>query len=639
VPNILGDYELLEQIGFGATGRVWRARHVKTDDFVAVKELRGDLADDPEVRARFLNEGAILIRRDLPGVVLVHETLIDGDRVGLVMDLVPGADLRQLLSGQGPLPAGRACALAAQLANTLAAAHRDGLVHRDVKPENVMVVEGEQGPGAALLTDFGLARVLEETASTRTRSQAFGTPHYVAPEVLRAARAGGPADVYALGVVLFEMVLGWRPFRSQHPAGLMQQHLHQAPIRPADLTDDLWAVIERCLAKDPNERPIADVLRDQLDVLAGQLVGLPALPRTDPPTEQVMTQVKAPVQPVASVTVSNEQHGGRRLRWLMAVPAGVAAVALVTVAASGTATTTAQEPAATTKDPAVSPSRTAASPSAAASTPVPTTGTTTPTSPSPRPSAGGRQPSSGDSQISGGETTTTGNGPSNTVGRQRSSGTSKPGATGNGKPGKSTGKHGSRKTNEGSTKGGGHKTGTGTGKAGVSNTGRGKADPSDSLYGICQTEVKAESLSYGASRFPTYRWSRCQVGSAHQVYKLYKRPTGHATTPILMYNRNFVFHSGYVQRQWSVAPASWTSWLRQAGWGGNNGEDAPILLGYGSRERWSGSVAVQTWLKKGNPERDNRNRYLQSWQSIAGGRNISSQGYRREWNPFYVPAR
>ncbi|WP_459645939.1 serine/threonine-protein kinase [Kineococcus sp. NUM-3379] len=376
--NELGDYRLLEQIGYGASGRVWRAQHVTSGDVIALKVLRSELADDPDARARFLREGDVLANRVLPGVVRVHGTVVDAERVALVMDLVDGSDLRQLLVALGPLPPGRACALLGQVATALAAAHAAGLAHRDVKPENVLVVDQQGGPGTALLTDFGLAGVLGETSTGRTRSQLMGTPHYVAPEVLRGHRAQAPADVYAVGVVLFEVLLGWRPFRAAHPAALMQQHLEERPQRPDDLPDDVWDVVERCLDKDPDRRPTAEVLADQLVAVAAVLADAPALPRTDPPTEQQLTELRSRPgrEPAEPSHEEGDEGGPRRRRWLW--PAAAAAAVAIAAAAATTATLTGGGSAAVAR-PSASATASPTSPAAAPET-TPSEPTTAPPS-------------------------------------------------------------------------------------------------------------------------------------------------------------------------------------------------------------------------------------------------------------------
>jgi len=339
--NRLGAYQLLERIGHGTTGRVWRARDSVSGAEVAIKVLREELADDSDLRARFLQEGRLLVDNGLPGAVRVRESVIDGDRVGLVMDLVEGPNLREVISAGAPLRPARACALAGQVAAGLAAAHERGMVHRDVKPENVLV-ETTQSSERALLSDFGLACALDESGTRSTRSRAFGTPDYVAPERIRRAPVGAAADVYAVGILLFEMVVGWRPFRSRDAAALMQEHLHEQPSPPPEIDRDLWAVIEQCLAKDPAGRPKAADLARRLQALATSLSDSPALALTDPPTDQAETTMRRP--PDGTETDPTRTKVSSRGRRVLVAALAACALAAGSVAASGVVSSPSSSP-------------------------------------------------------------------------------------------------------------------------------------------------------------------------------------------------------------------------------------------------------------------------------------------------------
>src|SRR4051812_30164844 len=252
--DVLGGFELMESIGRGASARVWRARRLADGALFAVKVLHDDLGADAAIRERFAAEGAMLTGRRVPGVVSVHEVVVDGDRLGLVMDLVEGVDLRQSLTNGGPLPVGEAWALLSQVAGGLAGAHAAGVIHRDVKPENILVADHDEEVGgrAAWITDFGVARLVYGASRTRS-SQIPGTVDYVAPEVISGVPPTAAVDVYALGVVLYEAVMGWRPFRGEHVAAIIDQHLHACPDRPQQFPRELWTLVERCLSKDPDE--------------------------------------------------------------------------------------------------------------------------------------------------------------------------------------------------------------------------------------------------------------------------------------------------------------------------------------------------------------------------------------------------
>jgi serine/threonine-protein kinase len=230
-PARLGDsLELLEEIGRGGMGSVHRARHLRLGRDVAVKFISERWAADPAFERRFEREARALAQLNHPGIVAVHDFGRDGGRSYLVMEYVDGRPLAALL----PLPAERAIEIAAQLCDALAYAHARGVVHRDVKPANVLV----DAAGRAKLSDFGIARLLAgERADTTATAGVLGTPAYMAPEALAGAPPDPRMDVYALGVVLYEMITG-RP-----PQGDL-----------AGLSPPLDRIVRRALATDLAER-------------------------------------------------------------------------------------------------------------------------------------------------------------------------------------------------------------------------------------------------------------------------------------------------------------------------------------------------------------------------------------------------
>ncbi|MGH4015188.1 MAG: serine/threonine-protein kinase [Pseudonocardiaceae bacterium] len=257
----LGAQYLLEaQIGAGSSGTVWRARRRRDGVMLAAKLLRADLAEDRTIRIRLLTEQATLVRLSHPHLVPVHDLVAEGSQLAIVMDLVDGEDLRSLLRRRA---VGRATGvrLLAEVAAALAAVHRAGVVHRDVKPENVLVTRGPRGQ--ARLTDFGLAKVLDSPTLTR-HSQVLGTPAYLAPELVAGRPAGPPADVFALGIMIFELLVGWRPFHAPNTAALLRAHLDQTPARPASLPEPLWHLVAACLDKDPARRPAVGQIAETL---------------------------------------------------------------------------------------------------------------------------------------------------------------------------------------------------------------------------------------------------------------------------------------------------------------------------------------------------------------------------------------
>jgi serine/threonine-protein kinase len=276
---------LVEQIGRGATGTVWRGLDRDTGERVAVKLLRQELLAEPKAVARFVQEREVLRRLRHENVVRVRDLVSEGDVLALVMDLVEGTDLRGHLRRAVTLPPAHAAALLAQVSDALAAAHAAGVVHRDLKPDNILLEPAGGDELRARLTDFGIARVLE-TAGITTSSVIVGTPNYLAPEVVNGAEPTPAIDVYALGIVLYELVVGRAPFAGGPPITILRRHLESAARRRDGMPDPLWALIRRCLDKDGLARPGATELADDLRAVARETAGAPALaplPRTAHP--------------------------------------------------------------------------------------------------------------------------------------------------------------------------------------------------------------------------------------------------------------------------------------------------------------------------------------------------------------------
>ncbi|MFJ4599295.1 serine/threonine-protein kinase [Streptomyces griseoluteus] len=279
-------YLLEEPLGRGATGTVWRARQRETagaeaavagqpGETVAIKVLKEELASDPDIVMRFLRERSVLLRLTHPNIVRVRDLVVEGDLLALVMDLVEGPDLHRYLRENGTFSPVAASLLTAQVADALAASHADGVVHRDLKPANVLLrqYDGRMHP---MLTDFGIARLADSPGLTRTH-EFVGTPAYVAPESAEGRPQTSAVDVYGAGILLYELVTGRPPFSGATALEVLHQHLSAEPRRPSTVPDPLWTVIERCLRKNPEERPSAENLARALRVVA-QGVGVHANP-------------------------------------------------------------------------------------------------------------------------------------------------------------------------------------------------------------------------------------------------------------------------------------------------------------------------------------------------------------------------
>ncbi len=253
--DVLGEYVVEEECGAGGFGGVYRARDGAGQP-VALKILHPYLAHRAEGVARFRRELAAVQRIAHPGVVSAREIASADGRWFIAMDWVPGDTLARAIDVRGALPAAEVLAIAAQLCEALEAAHRAGVVHRDLKASNIMV----SAAGGVVLVDFGIAKLFEpetgESVSFTASAATLGSPHAMAPEQLRGERVDARTDVYALGVLLFELLTGVRPFCGS-PEEVQAQHLDAPPPRPSDIAvvpGAVDAVVIRCLAKRPNDR-------------------------------------------------------------------------------------------------------------------------------------------------------------------------------------------------------------------------------------------------------------------------------------------------------------------------------------------------------------------------------------------------
>jgi Protein kinase domain len=270
-------YVLHDVLGRGAMGQVFRGSVRGSGVPVAVKVLKPELVSDTEVVARFFRERSILTSIDHPNVAKVLDLVVEGETLGIVMELVEGQDLRRYLRARGTLPPAEAVYLVGQLLQGLAAVHAAGIVHRDVKPENVLVSMA-QGQMTLKLTDFGVSRLSYGASLTKITSL-IGTPEYMAPELADHDRATDAADLYSAGIVLYEMLAGRTPFAGGHPLAVLRRQADQPPPPIPGVPGDLWAQIESLLAKDPGSRPgSAAAALSRLVPLRAGLAGLPALP-------------------------------------------------------------------------------------------------------------------------------------------------------------------------------------------------------------------------------------------------------------------------------------------------------------------------------------------------------------------------
>ena len=264
---LAGRYRIQEKIGSGGMGIVYRAFDEELGLLVAVKALRSDLAGDGRVETRLRRELVLNRQVSHKHAVRIHDIGHDRGLLFLTMDLVEGRSLRQVLRDEGPLSPDRAVAIARQLALALEAAHDGGIVHRDLKPPNVLV----DSSGRAWITDFGVARSLRDRGPTRTGS-VIGTLAYLSPEQARGEEVDGRSDLYALGILLFEMLTGELPFKSGSTAEDLAQRLTGASRDIRTLRDDVPAwlagVIRKLLQKEPENR--FQTARELVEALDGR---------------------------------------------------------------------------------------------------------------------------------------------------------------------------------------------------------------------------------------------------------------------------------------------------------------------------------------------------------------------------------
>jgi Tol biopolymer transport system component len=255
-----GDYLVEAVIGRGGMGVVFRASHVVSGDIVALKLMAPDLADNAVFRDRFVREAEAGPNLVHPNIVRVFESGEADGELYIAMELIDGTDLKGLIQEEGSLDPKRALSIFRQAASALDAAHESGMVHRDVKPQNILIVARDSSDGldSVYLTDFGLVRpVASESSATRT-GQVFGSVPYMAPEIIEGIPADGRADVYALACVVYEALTGSIPFERDNEVSAVWAHIHEDPPllteKRRDLPGGLNDVVFKAMSKHPDDR-------------------------------------------------------------------------------------------------------------------------------------------------------------------------------------------------------------------------------------------------------------------------------------------------------------------------------------------------------------------------------------------------
>ena len=272
IGQTLGKYEIIEEIGRGGMATVYRGYQASLNRHVAVKVLAGQLAKDETFRQRFVREAKAIAQLSHPNVVPIYDFGEEPslEAIYIVTEFVEGGSLKDRL-GQ-PLDVSTAVRIAADIANALDYAHSQGVIHRDVKPGNILLAKD----GRALLSDFGIARMVQETRFTQT-GLSVGTPTYMSPEQAKGQEVSSQSDIYSLGIVLYEMLTGRVPFEADTPVAVLHQQVYEPPLRPRQLSSRIPKKVERAilkaLAKDNQKRFCS--AREMADALQASITPAP----------------------------------------------------------------------------------------------------------------------------------------------------------------------------------------------------------------------------------------------------------------------------------------------------------------------------------------------------------------------------
>ncbi|CQD03225.1 MULTISPECIES: Stk1 family PASTA domain-containing Ser/Thr kinase [Mycolicibacterium] len=343
-PQHLSDrYELGEILGFGGMSEVHLARDTRLHRDVAVKVLRADLARDPSFYLRFRREAQNAAALNHPAIVAVYDTgeaeTPNGPLPYIVMEYVDGVTLRDIVHSEGPIPPRRAIEIIADACQALNFSHQHGIVHRDVKPANIMISKNN----AVKVMDFGIARALADTGNSVTQTAAvIGTAQYLSPEQARGETVDARSDVYSLGCVLYEILTGEPPFIGDSPVAVAYQHVREDPIPPSHrhtgISPELDAVVLKALAKNPDNRyqTAAEMRTDLIRVHSGEA---PEAPKVLTDAERTSMMNSGPMlaqgggAPTQNMVVPRPADRNTSVaRWLIAVAVLAVLTVVVTVA-------------------------------------------------------------------------------------------------------------------------------------------------------------------------------------------------------------------------------------------------------------------------------------------------------------------
>lgn len=245
IPILANRYQLLQTLGSGGMAVVYRARDLNLERYVAVKILRPDFSKDEGFRKRFHQEAKAAANLSHPNIVTVHDFGLDGERLFIIMEYVPGTNLKSMIREQQVIPTEKALDLMIQAAQGIGYAHRAGLIHCDIKPHNMLVAPD----GRLKVTDFGIARALTTIQPDEKNAYVWGSPQYLSPEQAEGLPPSPASDVYSLGIVLYEMVTGKLPFFSKDATELTRMHKEVVPISTRNFNPEVPVTLDQIILK------------------------------------------------------------------------------------------------------------------------------------------------------------------------------------------------------------------------------------------------------------------------------------------------------------------------------------------------------------------------------------------------------